>query len=209
MPNSPANPDSPANPNIPDILERDRSGMPVSPSDPEYAAISEIIHESMRLCAELNTGYHTPEETHDMFERIVGHPVDPSFRMNPPFHTDFGHNITVGRNVFVNWGCVMMDRGGITIGDGTFIGPNVQLITTNHDRNPYNRPTTISRSITIGERVWIGAGAIVLQGVTVGDNAIVGAGAIVTHDVPENAIVAGNPAQVIGSVADSIPTHSA
>ncbi|PJM72917.1 acetyltransferase [Bifidobacterium primatium] len=189
----------------PDILERDRRGIPVSPYEPEYAAIRGIIREAMRLCTELNTGYHTPEETHGMFERIVGHPVDPSFRMNPPFHTDFGRNIIVGRNVFVNWGCVMMDRGGITIGDGTFIGPNVQLITTNHDRNPYNRPTTISHPITIGERVWIGAGAIILPGVGVGDNAIVGAGTVVTHDVPADAIVAGNPARIIGTVAEGRP----
>lgn len=182
------------------ILERDRSGEPVSPDDPEYETIRRIITDTKRLCIELNTGYHTDEETHNLFEQIVGHDVDPSFRLNPPFHTDFGHNITLGRDVFINWGCTLMDRGGISIGDGTFLGPNVQLITINHVRNPYRRTTTVCRPITIGERVWVGAGAIILQGVAVGDNAIVGAGAVVTHDVPKNAIVAGNPARVIGEV---------
>ena len=182
------------------ILERDRNGEPVSPDDPEYETIRRIIIDTKRLCIELNTGYHTDEETHSLFEQIVGHDVDPSFRLNPPFHTDFGRNITLGRDVFINWGCTLMDRGGISLGDGTFLGPNVQLITINHVRDPYRRTTTVCRPITIGERVWVGAGAIILQGVAVGDNAIVGAGAVVTHDVPKNAIVAGNPARIIGEV---------
>ncbi|MCH9275621.1 sugar O-acetyltransferase [Bifidobacterium amazonense] len=189
-------PDSPA-----DILASDRSGIPVDPHEPGYdAAIGTIIRTAKRLCAELNTGYHEPEETHAIFERIVGHPVDQSFRLNPPFHTDFGHNITLGRNVFINWGCTLMDRGGIAIGDDSFLGPNVQLITINHMKDPTRRAVTVSRPITIGARVWIGAGATILQNVTVGDGAIVGAGAVVTHDVPAGAIVAGNPARVIGHV---------
>ncbi|MBT1172006.1 sugar O-acetyltransferase [Bifidobacterium sp. MA2] len=184
-----------------DILARDRSGEPVDPADPEYAAIGAIINETKRLCVELNTGgYHEPDEIHAMFERIVGHPVDPSFRLNPPFYTDFGHNIEIGRDVFVNWGCTLMDRGGISIGDGSFLGPNVQLITINHMRDPMRRATTVSKPIRIGEHVWLGAGAIVLQDVTIGDGAIIGAGAVVTHDVPAGAIVAGVPAKVIGHV---------
>ncbi|RSX57230.1 nodulation protein L [Bifidobacterium samirii] len=182
------------------ILARDRGGEPVSQHDPDYAAIDAIITRTKRLCAELNAGYHEPEEVHALFEGIVGHPVDPSFRLNPPFYTDFGRNITVGRGSFVNWGCTLMDRGGITIGDGTFIGPNVQLITINHLRDPQQRATTVSKPIVIGDRVWIGAGATVLQGVTIGDGAIVGAAAVVTHDVAPGAIVAGNPARVIGHV---------
>lgn len=183
------------------ILARDRAGKPVSPHEPEYpATIGAVIATTKRLCAELNAGYHEPAETHAMFERIVAHPVDASFRLNPPFYTDFGRNIEVGRDVFVNWGCTLMDRGGITIGDGSFLGPNVQLITINHLRGPEQRVTTVSKPIRIGERVWIGAGATVLQDVTVGDDAIIGARAVVTHDVPAGAIVAGAPAKVIGCV---------
>ncbi|KAB8286847.1 maltose O-acetyltransferase [Bifidobacterium ramosum] len=184
-----------------DLLARDRGGKPVDPHEPGYdTVIGAIIRTTKRLCIELNTGYHEPEETHALFEKIVGHRVDPSFRLNPPFYTDFGRNITLGRNVFINWGCTLMDRGGISIGDDSFLGPNVQLITINHLKDPAHRATTVSRPITIGRRVWIGAGAIILQHVTVGDGAIVGAGAIVTHDVPAGAIVAGNPARVIGHV---------
>lgn len=130
----------------------------------------------------------------------MSHPVDPTFRLNAPFRTDFGRNIEVGRNMYVNWDCLFMDRGGISIGDDTFIAPKVNLITLNHVRDPYNRPTTVSKPIVIGKRVWIGAGATVLQGVTIGDNAIIGAAAVVTHDMPANAIVAGNPARIIGDV---------
>ena len=191
-----------------DIFVRDRTGMPVSPSEPDYAAIAGIIHETKRLCMELNAGWHDPAETHALFERIVGHAVDPSFQLNPPFHTDFGRNITLGRNVFINWGCTLMDRGGITIGDDSFLGPNVQLITIDHLGDPRRRATTVSRPIVIGQRVWVGAGATVPQGVTIGDNAIVGAAAVVTHDVPENAIVAGNPARVIGRVDGDGPDRA-
>ncbi|MBW3088206.1 sugar O-acetyltransferase [Bifidobacterium sp. 82T24] len=185
---------------VTDILTRDRNGEPIDPAEPDYAVIGRIINETKRLCAELNTDYHETDEVHAMFERIVGHPVDPTFRLNPPFHTDFGHNIEVGRDVFINWGCTLMDRGGISIGDGTFLGPNVQLITINHDRDPRKRATTISRPIVIGRNVWIGASAIVLQNVTIGDGATIGAGAVITHDVPAGAIAAGVPAKVIGHV---------
>ncbi|RSX54046.1 maltose O-acetyltransferase [Bifidobacterium goeldii] len=183
-----------------DILTRDRSGEPVSPTDPEYEAIGNIITATKRLCVELNTSWHEPQDVHALFEQIVGHPVDPTFRLNPPFYTDFGHNITIGHNVFINWGCTLMDRGGITLDDDSFLGPNVQLITINHLKDPAQRATTISRPIHIGKHVWIGAGAIVLQGVTVGDGAIIGAGAVVTHDVPQGVIVAGSPARAIGHI---------
>ena len=91
-------------PHAPDILIRDRSGEPVSPDEPGYEAIAAIIDSTKRLCAELNTGWHEPKEAHELFERIVGHSVDQSFRFNPPLYTDFGHNITIGRSVFINWG---------------------------------------------------------------------------------------------------------
>lgn len=201
-------PDHNGIPHAPDILIRDRSGEPVSPDEPGYEAIAAIIDSTKRLCAELNTGWHEPEEAHELFERIVGHPVDPSFRFNPPFYTDFGHNITIGRNVFINWGCTLMDRGGITIGNNSFLGPNVQLITINHLKDPYRRATTVCRPIVIGRRVWIGAGATVLQGVKVGDGAIIGAAAVVTHDVPAGAIVVGNPAHVIEQVETDAPAIS-
>lgn len=79
-----------------DMLTRDRSEVPVSPAEPGYEAIAAIIEHAKQVCAELNAGYHTPERTHELFEELVGHPVDPTFRLNAPFRTDFGRNIEVG-----------------------------------------------------------------------------------------------------------------
>lgn len=180
-----------------DIFERERTGEWISTSDPEYNKIHVLIREAQRITAELNAGYHDEEEIREIFSRLIGVKVPVSFRMNPPFHTDYGKRIRVGENVFFNFGCIFMDRGGISIGNDVLIGPAVQLLTINHQENPFERSTTRCKPITIGDRVWIGGGAIVLPGVTIGDNAIISAGAVVTHDVLENAVVAGNPAKVI------------
>ena len=105
------------------------------------------------------------------------------------------HNVSIGRNVVVMPGCLMMSAGGITIGDGAMIADNVQLISNNHDL--YERQIITCRPIHIGRNVWIGAGATILPGVTIGDNAVVGAASVVTKDVAPDTIVAGNPARLI------------
>jgi acetyltransferase-like isoleucine patch superfamily enzyme len=129
---------------------------------------------------------------------LTGRSIDPSVRLLPPFHTDGGRNLRLGRNVFVNHGCTAMDFGGIDIGDDVMIGPNVQLISSGHPLDPATRRRSITTApIRIGSGVWIAAGAMVLQGVTVGDDAVVAAGAVVTKDVPPRTLVAGVPAQVI------------
>ena len=102
--------------------------------------------------------------------------------------------------MFVNFGCTFLDRGGITLGDDVFIGPGVQLITENHPEQPQNRRNVYARPISIGRKVWIGAGAIILPGVTIGENSIVGAGAVVKKDVPANVIVAGVPAKIVRGI---------
>ena len=117
--------------------------------------------------------------------------------MFPPFYTDCGKNITVGKNVFINSGCRFQDQGGISIGDGTLIGHNVVLATLNHGISPDERHDLFPAPIHIGKNVWIGANATVLPGVTIGDNAVIAAAAVVTKDVPANVVVAGVPAKVI------------
>src|SRR4051794_22167916 len=129
---------------------------------------------------------------------LTGHDLDPSVRVLPPFHTDSGRNLRIGRNVFVNHGCTAMDLGGIDIGDDVMIGPNVHLITSGHPLDPATRRSQITIApIRIGRGVWIAAGAMVLQGVTVGDDAVVAAGAVVTREVPPRTLVAGVPARVV------------
>lgn len=153
--------------------------------------------EALRLTAELNGPYHTPEEVRELFSRIIGKSVDDAFTLFPPFATDFGKNIHVGKNVFINSGCRFQDQGGIFIGDDALIGHNVVLATLNHGIAPALRQSLVPAPIHLGDRVWIGSNATVLPGVSIGTNSIVGAGSVVTKDVPENCIVAGVPARLI------------
>ncbi len=152
---------------------------------------------SRKLQFELNCQYHSPEEIRELFSRIIGQPVDEGFGLFPPFHTDFGRNIHIGKNVFINASCHFQDQGGIYIGDGCLIGHCVVLATLNHDPDPSKRQNLQHKPIRIGKGVWIGANAVVTAGVTVGDNAIITAGAVVTKDVPANMMAGGVPARVI------------
>lgn len=153
-----------------------------------------------RLLFDLNGTYHTPEEIVDLFARITENEVDASFRMFPPFYTDFGKNIHVGKQVFINSCCQFQDQGGIFIGDRTLVGHSVVMATLNHGFAPADRQNLYHAPIVIGKGVWIGAHATILAGVTIGDNAVVAAGAVVNKDVPANMIVGGIPAKVLKSI---------
>ena len=117
--------------------------------------------------------------------------------IRPPFHCDYGYNISLGAGVFLNFNCIILDVVKVAIGDRTQIGPGVQILTADHPRDPAQRRAGLEfgRPIVLGADVWIGGGAIVLPGVTIGDGAIVGAGAVVTRDVAAGATVVGNPAR--------------
>ena len=117
-----------------------------------------------------------------------------------PFHCAYGMNISLGHSVYLNAGCVILDTAPVTIGNGTVLGPAVQIYCPEHHRDTALRKAglEIARPVTIGEDVWIGGGAIILGGVTIGDGAIIGAGAVVTRSVTAGATVVGNPARPIG-----------
>ena len=119
--------------------------------------------------------------------------------IRPPFHCDYGYNIRVGRGVFLNFNCVILDVVAVSIGDMTLIGPGVQILTADHPRDPAVRARGLEfgRPVSIGNNVWIGAGALIMPGVTIGDDALVGAGSVVTRDVAAGATVVGNPARPI------------
>ena len=166
------------------------------------AYANELFQEAVRIGMELNTIYHTPEELREIMSRLIGKKVDDSFRMFPPFYTDFGKNITIGKDVFINSGCHFQDQGGIEIGDGALIGHNVVLATINHDLNPKENRKNHYAPIRIGAHVWIGSNATVLPGVTIGDYAVVAAGAVVTRDVPAMTVVGGVPARVLKTIQE-------
>ncbi len=151
------------------------------------------------LTKQLNTS-NDPDEIRALFSQLTGQEVEEGFGLFPPFHTDFGKHITVGKGVFINSGCHFQDQGGITIGDGALIGHNVVLATLNHGQDPAHRHDLLPAPIVIGKNVWIGANSTVCPGVTIGDGAIVAAGAVVTKDVAPNTIVGGVPARYLKDV---------
>jgi maltose O-acetyltransferase len=124
--------------------------------------------------------------------------------VEPPFICDYGGFTFLGDQVFINFGCVILDSARVEIGDRTMLGPNVHIYTATHNVEPEVRRAGLEFAlpITIGADVWIGGGAIIGPGVTIGDGATVGAGAVVVRDVAPRTVVAGNPARVIRTVPD-------
>jgi maltose O-acetyltransferase len=117
----------------------------------------------------------------------------------PTFTCDYGYNISLGRNVFINYHCIFLDCAPIEVGDDVQIGPAVQLYTAQHPLDADLRRSGLesARPIRIGNDVWIGGGAVVLPGVTIGERSIVGAGSVVVHSVPPDSVVVGNPARIV------------
>jgi acetyltransferase-like isoleucine patch superfamily enzyme len=186
------------------IFTRDKSGETIPLNDPEYPKLFKVIQKAIRTTAKLNNLVMDDlQEINSIFSELIGKKVDDTFFIIPPFYSDFGENINIGKNVFVNHACTFMDRGGITIEDNVLIGPKVNLITTNHPINPAERRATISQPIVIKKGAWIGVGATILPGVTIGENSIVAAGAVVSKDVADNTIVGGIPAKFIKSISEN------
>lgn len=180
-----------------DIFQRMRQGELIRTDDPDYPKVYDAIMRAFRITGKLNSAYHDADETRDLLSQLIGYEIDKSTWIVAPFYTDFGQFTRFGKNVFVNFGCTFMDRGGITLEDGVLIGPQVKLITENHAPEPELRQFVYSKPIVIQRKAWLGAGVTVLPNVTIGENAIVAAGAIVTKNVPANTVVAGIPAKVI------------
>jgi acetyltransferase-like isoleucine patch superfamily enzyme len=184
-------------PTLREFLAHVDSGATIRDGSDHHRFMHDAAQEALRTTHEINSGHRTPEEVRALLTRLTGKPVDESVTVFPPFYSEFGKNLTLGKGVFINLGCRFQDTGGITIGDGTLIGHGTTLTTLNHGVDPDRRADMIPAPIVIGRKVWLGAAVTVVPGVTIGDGAIVGAGAVVTKDVPANAIVAGVPAKLI------------
>jgi acetyltransferase-like isoleucine patch superfamily enzyme len=182
-----------------DIFDRMRAGEAIRKDDPEYNQFQQAVAGTIRLSAVLNASTDT-DQVRERLSEITGTNIDGSTTIFPPFYTNFGKFITLGKNVFINHACSFLDMGGITIEDDVMIGPRVNLTSETHPLDPNEREIVIPKPIVIRRNAWIGAAATILPGVTIGENAIVAAGAVVNRDVPANAIVAGIPAKVVKTV---------
>ena len=156
--------------------------------------------DARHITFRLNSAYHTADEVRALLSELFGYQVPQSLRVFPPLYADFGKNITVGENVFINACCHFQDHGGVTIGDGCQIGHNVVFATLNHEMAAERRSVTYPAPIVLGKNVWIGSNTTILQGVTIGDNAVIAAGAVVNRDVAANTVVGGVPARFIKNI---------
>ena len=183
-----------------EFLEQVSAGKTIVASSEAMAFSGYLTQEALKITAQLNSGYHTPEEIQELFAELTGRPINRTLGLIPPFHTDCGKNIHIGEHVFLNAGCTFQDQGGIWIGDGALIGHHATIVTLNHNFDPAKRHDLQPAPVKIGKNVWLGANVTVLPGVTIGDGAVIAAGAVVTKDVAENIVVGGIPAKIIRDI---------
>ncbi|MFW5913822.1 MAG: sugar O-acetyltransferase [Bacillota bacterium] len=160
--------------------------------------------KSKRLLDAFNTTKFEEKEKrleiiHDLFERFG----ERGF-ITPPFHCDYGMNVSIGDDFYANYDCILLDVNRIVIGDRVMFGPRVSLLTASHpiDKEVRNAGLEFGLPITIGDDVWFGGNVTVNPGVTIGSNVVIGSGAVVTKDIPDNVLAAGNPCKVIRKITE-------
>ncbi|MDI1315623.1 DapH/DapD/GlmU-related protein [Prosthecobacter sp.] len=183
-----------------EIFARLRNGETIHFDDPEFHKLRDASFDTRKLLLQLNQSAD-PEQIRVLLSQITGTEIDPSSAIFPPFHINYGKHTKIGKNVFINFDCVFLGFGGITIDDGVFIAPKVSLLTEGHPLSPEKRHSLTLAPIHIQRNAWIGANATIMQGVTIGENAVVAAGAVVTKDVPGNTVVGGIPAKFFKAIS--------
>lgn len=166
-------------------------------ADPELVADRKFAREQMRLINDENDPQIKEQLLKETFGYVANHIyVEPNIRF------DYGYNISVGKNFYANYDCVMLDICTITIGDNCMLAPDVQLYTATHPLEPVKRNSGLESGapITIGDNVWLGGGCRILPGVTLGNNVVVGAGSVVTKSFPDNVVLGGNPAKILKTI---------
>jgi maltose O-acetyltransferase len=179
------------------MTEREKmvAGLLYNPLDPELMAMRECVR---RYFVEFNQTGPDYDRRSGLLRQIFDGSEQIPF-IEPPFYCDYGSNTRFGKNCFLNFDCVILDVAPVEIGDNFMAATKVQIVTATHPVDAQARIAGLeyAKPIKIGHNCWMGAGAIILPGVTIGDNVVVGAGSVVTKDVPDNVVVAGNPARVI------------
>ena len=164
------------------------------------ASDPELVHERQR-CRSVLQAFNAQQDEDQrlvLLKQLLGRIGSGSF-IQPPFACDYGYNLSIGDNVFLNFNAVILDCASVTIGEGTQMGPGVQILAADHPRDPQVRRSLLelARPVSIGSNVWIGAAAVVLPGVSVGDDSIIGAGSVVTRDIPSGVVAVGSPCRVV------------
>src|SRR3954462_7120445 len=167
-----------------DFLDHVNRGALIEGGSTHHRFMHGAAQDALRIVAQINPGYRTPEEVRELLADLTGKPIDDSVAVFPPFYSEFAKNLTLGKDIFINTGCRFQDTGGITIGDGSLIGHGSTLTTLNHGIDPNRRADMIPSPVTIGRKAWLGAGVTIVPGVTIGDGAIVGAGSGVAQNLP-------------------------
>lgn len=163
----------------------------------ELAAIRATALKNQDLLQQLNSRPASQREIRHVLNDVTGQKIDDSVEICLPIRSDYGANLKIGKQVFINSGAMFTDLGGIELEDKVLVGPNVTIISVNHPLDPEKRHGVELKAVLIKENAWLGANATILPGVTVGENAVVAAGAVVSKDVPDNTVVAGVLAKVI------------
>jgi maltose O-acetyltransferase len=163
---------------------------------------------SVGLTDAYNRSFGQPQAEREALLRAFLRQVGPGAHFEPSFRCEFGFNISIGRNFYANFDCVMLDGGEITIGDNVLLGPRAGIYTSNHAIDPGERVAggCYAKPVTIGNRVWVGGSVQINQGVTIGDDAIIGSGSVVTRDVPAGVIAAGVPCKVLREITEADKT---
>lgn len=182
-----------------DIFEQLRNGVIATPGNPEKYRLMEASFATKKLLVQMNNS-PDPAEVRELLRQITGSIIDDSVAIFTPLYINYGRNIKIGKNVFINFDCVFLDLGGITIEDNVLIAPKVSLLSEGHPVDPADRQSLVPGPIHIKKNAWIGANATILPGVTIGENAVVAAGAVVSKDVPANTIAGGVPAKILRTI---------
>ncbi len=166
--------------------------------DPRDRELAELRRRAKQLCRQLNNQGPEPFKAHQQLAKQLFATVGSCY-LEPDFWCDYGVNIHLGQRFYANHHCVILDAATVTIGDDVMLGPAVQIYTVSHPLAASERVTGVEQAhpVTIGNRVWIGGGAVILPGVSIGEGAVIAAGAVVSRDVAPYTLVAGQPARLI------------
>lgn len=182
-----------------DVFNRLMRAEIIPPSDPQAYRMLEESYGTRKLLLQMNNA-SDPREIRDLLSQITLTEIDETVAVFTPLYINYGKHTKIGKNVFINFDCIFLDLGGITIDDGVLIAPKVSLLSEGHPTSPDKRHSLVPKPIHIKKNAWIGANATILQGVTIGENSVVAAGSVVSKDVPDNVVVGGIPAKIIKEI---------